>query len=51
MNGGNVGGYRAVQDKLAVRLASFSYAEALDSAANLQVAAQPNTPAEAKAKR
>jgi len=29
MNGGNVGGYRAVQDKLAVRLASFSYSEAL----------------------
>ncbi|MCE7933968.1 MAG: D-alanyl-D-alanine carboxypeptidase/D-alanyl-D-alanine-endopeptidase [Chlorobi bacterium CHB2] len=51
MNGGNVGGYRAVQDKLAVRLASFSYAEALDSAANLQAATQPNTPAESKAKR
>jgi len=29
MNGNNVGGYRAVQDKVAIRLASFSYDEGL----------------------
>ncbi|MCC7438416.1 MAG: D-alanyl-D-alanine carboxypeptidase/D-alanyl-D-alanine-endopeptidase [Armatimonadetes bacterium] len=51
MNGGNVGGYRAVQDKLAVRLASFSYSEGLEPVATPQ-APPPETPAaEAKGKR
>lgn len=51
MNGGNVGGYRAVQDKLAVRIASFSYSEGLEPVATPQATAPETTEAEAKGKR